>query len=146
MSFNRGLMLLMTFERWVVICRPFSSFRKFKQTIRLYMSFSILAFWSILLNIPMAWENDLVAQVVHENRDNNTSSFSTSTLITSPITYRLVSDADYACNIFYQYLYRFGLILGLNIIVPIFVMIVFNGMAIYVLMRSREAVQVRAYF
>ena len=128
MTFNRGLMVLMTFERWVVICRPLTSMRKFKQTFRIFTLFALLAVWSLLLGAPRAWENVLV-----ENKIKSAS---------KETWYGIVTRPDYACNRYYQYLYNAGVLIGLNIFLPIVVMAALNGMAIYVLMKSREALGV----
>ena len=55
-TFNRGLLLMMTIERWFVICRPLTSMQKFQNKRRFMTIILILVTWSLLINLPRCWE------------------------------------------------------------------------------------------
>ena len=137
-TFNRGLLLMMTIERWIVICRPLSSLHKIQSKSRFFMSILALMTWSLVINLPRSWEYSIEphcrATVAHNTNDATSNA--------SQIFVRLKSHPEYGCNKLYVSGYKIVVALCLNLLLPILVMIILNGMAVYTLIKGRETLKV----
>ena len=159
-TFNRGLLLMMTIERWIVICRPLSSMQKFQDRRRFFITLLLLAILSVLINLPRSWEYSAkprCRQSLAPNATNATDAIyvptGASTASGAPfianeetdkVVYRVVSHPEYMCNTHYLYGYNFIVTLGMILILPMLIMVVLNGMAIFTLIKGRDTLKVRS--
>ena len=83
---------------------------------------------------------------VHARLDNPSYySGITTTEPTYKTLYRVVAHPAYGCNSIYQYGYKLIVSAGFNLLFPILIMIVLNGMAVVTLIKGKETLKVSSY-
>ena len=96
--------------------------------------------WSLVINLPRSWEYSTEAHcqatVAHNTNDIAANSNA------SQIFVRLKSHPEYGCNKLYVSGYKIVIALCLNLLLPILVMVILNGMTLYTLIKDRETLKV----
>jgi len=130
LTFNRGITLLMTIDRWFIVCRTLLANRWWTKK-KVFWVIGSLAFYSIAINIPNIFEYIQKVKPCTKYVDGNAtlSSFTMVFAYGSPL----------GCNKYFIWIYMTMFHSGVVTFLPCLLMIIFNALTIRTLTKKKGA-------